>query len=68
MRYRVQRPFTEWAEVVIENADNLDHALELADKQFEEGDWVSVELSYSLDFDRYWAIDEDDKTHTTEGN
>lgn len=58
MKYTVQRPFTEWAEVVIDEADNIEHALELADKEFEDGNFISVEMSYSLDYDRYWVQDE----------
>jgi hypothetical protein len=58
MKYTIQRPIVEWAEVVIEDADNLEHALELADEQFENGDFVSVEMSWGVDFERYWAQDQ----------
>lgn len=58
MKYTVQRPFTEWAEVVIDEADSIEHALELADKEFEDGNFISVEMSYSLDYDRYWIQDQ----------
>ena len=58
MKYTVQRPFTEWAEVVIDEAQDEEHALELADKEFEDGNFVSVEMTYSLDLDRYWIQDE----------
>jgi hypothetical protein len=59
MRYTVQRPTIEWVEVVIENADTLEQALEMADKQFEDGDFIGIEMSWSIDYQRYWIQRED---------
>lgn len=64
MKYTIQRPIVEWAEVVIKDADNLEHALELANEQFENGDFVSIEMTWGVDFERYWAQDEEGNEFT----
>jgi hypothetical protein len=58
MKYTVQRPTIEWVEVVINNADNLEHALELADEVFRTGEYEYVDNTWSIDYNRYWVKDE----------
>jgi hypothetical protein len=57
-KYTVQRPMVEWVETVVQ-AESLEQALEKADKDFENGDYISVEMTFDIDFDRYWVQDED---------
>jgi hypothetical protein len=57
-KYTVQRPMVEWQETVV-NANSLDEALEKADKDFNDGDFIAVEMTFDIDFDRYWVQDED---------
>jgi hypothetical protein len=56
-KYTVQRPMIEWIETTVQ-AESLEQALENADKDFENGDYVSVEMTFDIDFDRYWVQDE----------
>lgn len=54
--FTVQRPATIWIETVV-NADNLDEAFELADKDFQDGDFLEIDGTWSIDYDRYWTQD-----------
>ena len=53
MRYTIQRPATIWLETVVE-ADNIDEATELADKDFNSGEYVEMIQTWDIDFERYW--------------
>jgi hypothetical protein len=66
MRYTVQRPTEVWVEVVVE-ADNLDKALELADKEFENGDYETMEMTFGVNFDHAWIQAPDGKTYNQNG-
>ncbi len=65
MEYRVQRPSTIWIETTVE-ADNFDDALELADKDFQNGDFTEVDDTFEVDYDRFWAEDENKETKEQE--
>lgn len=65
MEYRIQRPSTIWIETTVE-ADNFDDALELADKDFQNGDFIEVDDTFEVDYDRFWAKDEDGETKEQE--
>lgn len=56
MRYTIQRPATIWLETVVE-ADNIDEATELADKDFNSGEYVEMIQTWDIDFDRIWTQD-----------
>ena len=56
--YRIQRPSTTWIETTVE-ADSFEQALELADEQFEDGEYKEVDETFDIDYDRYWIEDED---------
>jgi hypothetical protein len=64
MKYTVQRPTIEWVETVVENADNLEHALELADEIFKFGEYEYVSNTWAMDYYRYWVKDENDNVFT----
>lgn len=66
MKYTVQRPTVEWVETVIENADNLEHALELADEIFKFGEYEYVSDTWTMDYYRYWVKDENGSVFTEE--
>jgi hypothetical protein len=55
-KYTVQRPTTVWIETVVD-AESTEEALELADKDFESGDYSVMEMTYDIDYDRYWVQD-----------
>ena len=59
--YRVQRPSTIWIQTTVE-AQSFDEALELADEQFENGEYRDIEDTFDIDYDRYWIEDEDGET------
>jgi hypothetical protein len=65
MEYRIQRPSTIWIETTVE-ADDFDDALELADKDFQNGDFIEVDDTFEVDYDRFWAKDEDGETKEQE--
>ena len=65
MEYRVQRPSTVWIETTVK-ADNFDDALELADEDFQNGDFIEVDDTFEVDYDRFWAKDEDGETKEQE--
>lgn len=58
MKYTIQRPLTVWVEVVVDEADNLQEALEQADEMFRDGDYIELDGTFSIDYDRYWTQDE----------
>jgi hypothetical protein len=55
--WTIQRPSTIWIQTKVE-AETLEQALELADTEFSNGEYREDEDSFSIDYDRYWAIDE----------
>lgn len=57
MRYTIQRPATIWLETVVE-AETLEEATELADKDFNSGDYVEMIQTWDIDFDRIWTQSE----------
>jgi len=59
--YRVQRPSTIWIQTTVE-AESFEEALELADEQFESGEYRELEDTFDIDYDRYWIEDEDGET------
>jgi hypothetical protein len=66
MKYIVQRPTIEWVQVIIDNADNLEHALELADEVFKFGEYEYIDNTWVMDYYRYWVKDENDNVFTEE--
>jgi hypothetical protein len=54
--WTVQRPSTIWIQTKVE-AETLEQALELADVRFSEGEYKEDEDSFTIDYDRYWAMD-----------
>jgi hypothetical protein len=61
MEYRVQRPTTVWIETTVE-AEDFDQALEIADKEFRNGDFSEVDDTWETNWDRYWIEDETGET------
>lgn len=61
MKYTIQRPATYWLEVVIDEADSLEDAIEQADEMFENGDYSELDGTFDIDYDRYWTQDEKGK-------
>ena len=61
MKYRVQRPTTVWIETTVE-AEDFDQALEIADKEFRNGDFSEVDDTWETNWDRYWIEDETGET------
>jgi RecA/RadA recombinase len=66
MKYTVQRPTIEWVETVIDNADNLEQALELADEIFRFGEYEYVSDTWLMDYYRYFVKDENGNIFTEE--
>ena len=62
MRYTIQRPSSIWIETVVE-ADTLEEARELADKGFDSGDYLTMEQTYEIDYDRIWIQDENGREY-----
>jgi hypothetical protein len=60
MKYTIQRPLTVWVETVVQ-ADDLEQARELADKDFDSGDYITMEQTFEIDYDRIWIQDETGK-------
>jgi hypothetical protein len=60
MKYTIQRPSVIWVETVVE-ADDLEQARELADKDFDSGDYITMEQTFEIDYDRIWIQDETGK-------
>jgi hypothetical protein len=60
MKYTVQRPAIIWIETVVE-AEDLDQALELADTKFQKGDYLEIDGTWEIDYERFWVQDESGK-------
>jgi hypothetical protein len=60
MNYTVQRPVVIWIETQVE-AEDHNEALELADTKFQKGDYVEIEMTWEIDYERYWIQDESGK-------
>jgi hypothetical protein len=60
MKYTVQRPAIIWIETEVE-AEDLDQALELADTKFQKGDYVEMDGTWEIDYERFWVQDESGK-------
>jgi PII-like signaling protein len=58
MKYTIQRPLTVWVEVVVDEADNLEEALEKADEMFKDGDYIELDGTFDINYDKYWSQDE----------
>lgn len=58
MKYTIQRPLTVWVEVVVDEADNLEEALEQADVMFNDGDYAELDGTFDINYDKYWSQDE----------
>jgi hypothetical protein len=58
MKYTIQRPATIWLEAVVE-AEHIDQAIELADKDFNDGNYVEMIQTWGIDFDQYWIQNQD---------
>lgn len=58
MKYTVQRPLTVWVEVVVDEADSLDEALDKADEMFRDGDYTELHGTFDINYDKYWTQDE----------
>ena len=65
MEFTVQRPTTVWIQATVE-ADNLEDALELADESFDDGDFTELDGTWEVNYDRYWAEDENDIVYDSE--
>jgi hypothetical protein len=63
--WRIQRPAKLWIETKVK-AETLDEALEKADEQLNEGDYIEVNDIWSINFDRYFAEAEDGQFYTDE--
>jgi hypothetical protein len=59
-KYTIQRPSVIWVETVVQ-ADDLEQARELADKDFDSGDYITMEQTFEIDYDRIWIQDETGK-------
>ena len=57
MKYTIQRPLTVWVEVVVDEADNLEEALEKADEMFRDGDYIELHDTFEIDYYRHWVQD-----------
>lgn len=58
MKYTIQRPLTVWVEVVVDEADSLEEALEQADVMFNDGDYIELDGTFDINYDKYWSQDE----------
>jgi hypothetical protein len=60
MKYTIQRPVITWIETVVE-AEDLDEALELSDTKFQKGDYLEIDGTWEIDYERFWSQDESGK-------
>jgi hypothetical protein len=65
MEYRVQRPSTVWIEATVE-ADSFERAIELADEDFSHGDFMELDSTWEIDWDRYLVEDQDGTEYDSE--
>jgi hypothetical protein len=61
--WEVQRPATIWIKTKVK-AETLEDALELADTELYNGEYMEDEESFTIDYSRYCAIDEYENLHT----
>jgi hypothetical protein len=61
MKYTIQRPAGIWLETVVDEADSLEQAIEIADRQLANGDYIELEQTWTIDEDRIWTQDETGK-------
>lgn len=66
MKYTVQRPATIWIETVVDKAESLEEAIEIADKQLANGDYAELYHTWSIE-DQIWIQDETGKVITDLG-
>jgi hypothetical protein len=66
MKYTVQRPTEIWVETVVE-ANSLEQAIELADKDFDSGDYQTLEGTYGVNYDHAWIQAPDGKSYNENG-
>ena len=59
--WRIQRPARIWVEATVK-ADTLEDALEVADKEISNGDFIEVDESWEVNWDEFWAIDDKGET------
>ena len=59
--WRIQRPARIWVEATVK-ADTLEDALEIADKEISNGDFIEVDESWEVNWDEFWAIDDKGET------
>lgn len=57
MKYRIQQKASIWVEVKVE-ADSLEEAMKLAEKDIDNGDFWEDPASFELE-DEFWWEDED---------
>jgi hypothetical protein len=60
--WTVQRPAVIWIETTVK-AETLENALEVADADFYNGEYIEVRDGFSIDDYRYWAKDETGQTY-----
>lgn len=60
--WRIQRPAIMWVETTVQ-AETLEQALELADERINEGDFIEITEDLDINFDKYWAEDEEGITY-----
>ena len=51
--YRVQRRATQWIETTVK-AHTLEDALEVADKEFADGDFIDADGGFEIDEEDFW--------------
>jgi hypothetical protein len=61
MKYTIQRPLTVWVETVVEDFDTLEDALEVADENFKNGDYIELDGTFDINYDKYWSQDQTGK-------
>ena len=66
MKFTVQHPETVWLETVVENASNLEQALELGREQIDRGNYIVFDMTQKTDYEKYWVQDETGKEYTNE--
>lgn len=51
--YRVQRKATQWIETTV-HAESLENALEIADEEFADGDFIDADGGFEIDEEEFW--------------
>jgi hypothetical protein len=60
--WTIQRPAGIWVETTVK-ADTLEEALELADKDIANGDFIEVAEAWEVNWDEFWAKDDKGETY-----